>query len=79
MRILARKYGVIQGLDFLLGFDFPTWVVEVDVRLLLKQEMRRDMFGSAGRFPIFNSTFLAKQNQSTPLRRHLANVGMTGW
>ena len=79
MRILPRTCEVIQGLDFLLGFDFPRWVVTTDLRILLKQVIAKDKFGSSGRFSILDSTTLVKQDQPTQLRRHLPDLDMTGW
>ena len=79
VQILAHMCGVIQGLDFLLGFIFSTWVVTAEMRISLKRDIWRDMFGSSGRLLIFGSTLLVKLHQSTLLRRHLAALGMTGW
>ena len=76
--ILARTCGVIQGLDLLLGLDFPTWVVAAEIRISLKRETRRDKLGSCGWLLIFDSTSLVKQDQSTPFRRHQADLGMKG-
>ena len=42
MRILARTWGVFQGLDFLLGLDFPTWAVAAEMRIPMMQEIQRD-------------------------------------
>ena len=46
-RILACTCGVIQGLDFLLWFDFPTWTVAAEMRISLKWDIQRDRFGSS--------------------------------
>ena len=78
MRILARTCGVIQGLDLLLGLDFPTLAVAVEIRMSLKQDTRRDKLGSLGRLLIFDSTSFVKLDQLTPFLRHLADLGMTG-
>ena len=78
MRILARTCGVNQGLDLLLGLDFPTWVVAAEIRMSLKRDTRRDKLGSLGRLVIFVLTSLVKLDQSTPFLRHLADLGMTG-
>ena len=37
VQILASMCGVIQGLDLLLGFDFPTWLFVAEMRISLKQ------------------------------------------
>ena len=76
--ILARTCGVIEGLDLLLGLDFPTWVVAAKIRMSLKRDTQRDKLGSLGRLLIFVSTSLEKLDQSTPFLRHLADLGMTG-
>ena len=78
MRILVWMFGVIQGLDFLLGFAFPTSVVAADVRILSKQVICKDKFCLPGKFSILESASLVKQDKSTPLRCHLADLGMTG-
>ena len=66
VRILACMCGVIQGLDFLLGFDFPTWIVATNVKMLLKREILRNKFGFSWRFPIFDSTSARPINAITP-------------
>ena len=78
MHILARIYRVIQGLDFLLGLDFPTEVVAAEIRMSLKRETRRDKLGSLGRLLIFDSTSFVKLYQSTSILCHLADLVMTG-
>ena len=78
MHILARIYRVIQGLDFLLGLDFPTEVVAAEIRMSLKRETRRDKLGSLGRLLIFDSTSFVKLYQSTSFLCHLADLMMTG-
>ena len=78
LRILAHTCGVIQGLDLLLGLDFPTWVVVAEMRMPLKWETRRDNLGSRGRLLIFDSTSFVKLDQSTPFLSHRADLGMTG-
>ena len=78
LRILARTCGVFQGLDLLLGLDFPTWVVAAEIRMSLKREIRRDKLGSLGRLLIFDSTSLVKLDQSTLFLGHLPDLGMTG-
>ena len=77
VRILARTCGVIQGLEFLLDFVFPTCIVAAEMRISLKRDIRRDKFGSSGRLFIFDSTSLEKHDQSTPLCRHLPALGTT--
>ena len=79
VQISVRTWGVIQGLDFLLGLDFPTWVVTAETRISLKREMRRDKLGSSGRLFIFDSTLFEKQDQSMSFRPHWAVLGTTGW
>ena len=78
LHILARIYRVIQGLDFLLGLDFPTEVVAAEIRMSLKRETRRDKLGSLGRLLIFDSTSFVKLYQSTSFLCHLADLMMTG-
>ena len=77
-QILACTCGVIQGLEFLLGFDFLSWVVAEEMRISLKWETRKDKLGSWGTLVIFDSTLFVKQDQSTPFLRHRADFGMTG-
>ena len=77
MQILARIHRVIQGLDLLLGLDFPTGVVAAEIRMSLKRETRRDKLGSLGRLLIFDSTSFVKLYQSTSFLCHLADLGMT--
>ena len=76
MRILARICGVNQGLDLLLGLDFPTWVVAGEIRMSLKQDTRRDKLGSLRRLLIFVSISLVKLDQSTPFLRHLGSANL---
>ena len=78
MRILAPTCGVIQGLDLLLGLDFPMWVVAAEIRMSLKRDTLRDKLGSLGRLLIFDSTSLLKLDQSIPFLRHLADLQMIG-
>ena len=77
MRILARTCGVIQDLDLLVGFSFPTWVVAAEIKISLRRDTRRDKLGSLGRLFICDSTSLVKLDQSTLFLRHLADLGMT--
>ena len=65
-------------LNLLLGLDFPTWVVAVEIKMSLKRDTRRDKLGSLGRLLIFVSISLVKLDQSTPFLRHLADLGKTG-
>ena len=44
-QILAHTCGVIQGLNFLVGFDFPTWIVVAEMRISLKRDMQVWIFG----------------------------------
>ena len=76
--ILARTCGVIQGLDLLLGLDFPTWVVAAEIWMSLKRETRRDKMGSLGRLVIFDSTSFVKLVQSMLFLGHWADLGMAG-
>ena len=78
VHILARTCGIIQGLDFLLGLDFPTWVVVAEMRMSLKRETRRDKLGSSGRLHIFDLTSFVKQDQSTSFLLHRANLVTAG-
>ena len=77
MQILACIYRVIQGVDLLLGLDFPTGVVAAEIRMSLKLETRRDKLGSLGRLLIFDSTSFVKLYQSTSFLCHLVDLGMT--
>ena len=61
VRIYGRRCGVIQGLDFLPGFVFPAWGIVAEMRISLKQDIRRDRFGSLGRLFMFDSTSFVKQ------------------
>ena len=79
VRILACTCEVIQGLDFLLGLDFPTQVVAAEMRMSLKQDIRRGKLGSSGRLFIFDSTSFVKQDQSVLFQCHQAFLGTTGW
>ena len=47
--------------------------------MLLKHEIRVEMFVSSGSCCIRDSTSSVKKDQTTSLRRHLAFLGMTGW
>ena len=38
-----------------------------------------EMLGSSGSYCICDSTWLVKEDQSTPLRCYLVFLGMTGW
>ena len=58
MRILAHMCEVIQGLDFLLGFDFSAWVVAADLRILLKRVIDKVEFGSLQDFPFLTELLL---------------------
>ena len=78
LRIFARTCGVIQDLDLSLGLDFPKWVVVAEMRMSLKRVTQRDKLGSIMRFLILDSTSFVKQDQSKPILRHLADLGMTG-
>ena len=40
VRSLARTWGFIQGLDFLLDLDFSTWVVVAEMTMSLKRVTR---------------------------------------
>ena len=75
----CHQCGVIQGLDFLLGFVFPTWVVAAEMRISLKGDKRRDKLGSSWRLLMFGSTSFVKRDQSTLFCCHLAALGTTGW
>ena len=77
MQILARIYRVIQGVELLLGLDFPTGVVAAKIRMSLKRETRRDKLGSLGRLLIFDWTSFVKLYQSTSFLCLLADLGMT--
>ena len=77
LQILACIYRVIQGVELLLGLDFPTGVVAAEIRMSLKRETWRDKLGSLGRLLIFDSTSFVKLYQSTSFLCHLADLGMT--
>ena len=47
--------------------------------MLLNREIRIEMLGSSGSCCIRDSISLVKENQSTPLRCHLAFLGMIFW
>ena len=47
--------------------------------MLLNYEILIEMLGFSGSCFILDSTLLVKEDQSTPLQRHLAFLGMTGW
>ena len=74
VRILVCTYGVIQGLNFFLGFVFLTCIVAAEFRMSSKQ----DIFILSWRLFIFDSTSFVKHDQSTSLRRHLATLRTTG-
>ena len=77
MQFLARIYRVIQGVELLLGLDFPTGVVAAKIRMSLKRETRRDKLGSLRRLLIFDWTSFVKLYQSTSFLCHLSDLGMT--
>ena len=78
LQILVCTCRFIQGLDFLLGLDLPTWVVAAEIRISLKRETRRDKLNLLGRLAIFDLTSLVKLDQSTPFLHHRADLGITG-
>ena len=78
LRIFAWTCGLIQGFGFLLSLVLPTWSEAVDLLMLLKRKMRIGMFGSSENCYIRDSTLLVREDQSTPLKCHLAFLGITG-
>ena len=77
--IFARTCGLIQGFGFLLGLVLPTWSEAEYLRMLLNRGTWVEMLGFSVSCYICDSALLVKEDQSTPLRRHLAFLGITGW
>ena len=55
-------YITVQGLYFLLDFDFPTWIVAAEMAISLKRDMWIERFDLSGRLSIFDSTLLVKHD-----------------
>ena len=79
LRIFARTCGLIQGFGFLLGLVLPTWSEAENLRMLLNRGIWVEMLGFSVSCYIRDSALLVKEDQSTPLRRHLAFLGITDW